>query len=177
MEANNRFVGSYPTVLNARLIPTDVSPDTVTLLFKASIDASFRARTKTPGRGAPAESSGAAFVVVTSLSRISARADPTTTFVAIEPLIASDVPSPNEDPPELSAKPSSSAISAFISCASTVRVPLLSVAPSRSAVAPLSTTLRTTAPPMAIESDPVTFPRLGTRPLAELSGLHRSRLV
>ena len=81
---NNRFCDSYPSVLNASITPTAVSPELTALRLTAEIDAEFVDVTlKSP----PA-------VVVTRLSAISASAPPSTELVTTAPLTARLVPVP-----------------------------------------------------------------------------------
>ena len=127
------FCAFQPTVLNARVTPTDEPWDFVTLLLVASMEATSSARTETSPR-----------VVSTVLDWMSARASDNTMLVAITPLAASPPPL---RPPEATTVESTQASIAASSVASIVSAPVVRSARSSSAWAVPRTSLRVTRPP------------------------------
>ena len=101
--------------------------------------------------------------VTTSASSIRASALPRTTFVAMTPLTAIESPSPvNVLPPEDVAELSAVARMTAASRADTTTLPATTVARRIVACTSLRTSLRTTRPPIAIESDSSTLTPVGS---------------
>ena len=142
------FCDANPIELNASRTPTDSAPDTVVLSVVASISDVFVAASAT-----------SPVVVSTSLESIYASALLWTTFVAIVALTASDAPLPFQElpPDEVALESAVAMIVAFSSADTDERAGGERRRRSRWASTALRTSLSTTIPPTAVESDVVTF--------------------
>ena len=151
-------------MLNASTTPTDWPAELTALFVVASSEESLRAVTAS----APA-------VAVTGELVMTASAALSTTLTAITALMASEAPLAFQDePPEEVAVASAVATIAARSRAETATDPALTVEPVIVAATALRRSLKTTSPPIAIESDVVTFWPCGIS-VAPSTGFHRAR--
>ena len=160
----NRFSERTPNRLNATVTPAPVSP----VSTEASSDASMPLRFSASTSRLPPP-----MIVLESMSTTALLS---TIFVAMTPLMASDVPSPWLLPPLLVTNDDVLAMMSACSSAAIVMWPsaLMSVR-SMVVVTSLRTSLRMSTKPAATESESETLPMLGKKSSAEnVSRVHRS---